>query len=143
MQILFVCNGNVGRSSFAEYALRSILEKQDVTDVHVSSAGMSSKYVGQSVPYEALEAAKMLGVDISSHRSKSISPEIVNRSNEIYTFEKAIEIKLKSDFPEASSKISTLAEIADTKGKDMEFYTARYNEMYTAITKLVIKKGWV
>jgi arsenate reductase len=63
-RILFLCVANSARSQMAEGLARRILG----SDVEVLSAGSQPSTVN---PY-AIEAMAELGIDISSHRSKSI-----------------------------------------------------------------------
>lgn len=63
-RVLILCTGNSARSQMAEGILRSIAgEKFDV-----ESAGVSPSHVR----LEAIEAMREIGIDISSHRSKSV-----------------------------------------------------------------------
>lgn len=62
--VLILCTGNSARSQMAEGLLRHIAgEKFDV-----ESAGISPSHVRA----EAIEAMREIGIDISSHRSKSV-----------------------------------------------------------------------
>jgi len=63
-RVLILCTGNSARSQMAEGILRSIAaDKLDVV-----SAGVAPSHVRP----EAIEAMKDIGIDISSHRSKSV-----------------------------------------------------------------------
>ena len=63
-KVLILCTGNSARSQMAEGLLRSMGGKR----FEVASAGVSPS----SVRPEAIAAMREIGVDISSHRSKSI-----------------------------------------------------------------------
>lgn len=65
-QIVFICQGNVCRSAFAENWLRSRLPENTLK---IESCGLS---VGRSTPppAQALKVSEDLGIDLSSHLSK-------------------------------------------------------------------------
>ena len=63
-RVLFLCVANSARSQMAEGLARAILP----AEVQVQSAGSKPATVN---PY-AIEAMKEIGIDISSHRSKSV-----------------------------------------------------------------------
>jgi protein-tyrosine phosphatase len=67
--ILFVCKGNICRSPFAEHLLRSRIENREII---IESAGINVERPTVP-PYEAIQAGKRFGVDLSAHRAKSIS----------------------------------------------------------------------
>ena len=68
-RVLILCTGNSARSQMAEGILRNIAHDQ----LEIESAGVAPTAVRR----EAIEAMKEIGIDISSHRSKSVD-EFVN-----------------------------------------------------------------
>lgn len=63
-RVLILCTGNSARSQMAEGLLRHIAGDR----FDVESAGVSPSLVRP----EAIEAMKQIGIDITSHRSKSV-----------------------------------------------------------------------
>src|SRR5512144_282557 len=63
-RVLILCMGNSARSQMAEGLLRSIAGDR----FEVASAGVAPSHVRA----EAIEAMKEIGIDISTHRSKSV-----------------------------------------------------------------------
>lgn len=62
-RVLILCTGNSARSQMAEGVLRHMNK-----DLEVASAGVAPSHVRP----EAIEVMRELGIDISSHRSKSV-----------------------------------------------------------------------
>ena len=73
MRILFVCTGNTCRSPFAEAVAR-----RDGHDVE--SAGLTAR-AGDQPPEDAIVVALQLGYDISSHRARALTEEMLERSD--------------------------------------------------------------
>lgn len=76
--ILFVCHGNICRSPFAAGALRTALPQSLRDRIVVVSAGLVG--AGRPVPPEGQRVAARLGVDLSMHRSASLTPAAVAAS---------------------------------------------------------------
>jgi arsenate reductase len=70
-QVLILCTGNSARSQMAEGLLREL----SADKFTVESAGVAPGKVRR----EAVEAMREIGIDISSHRSKSVD-EFVGRN---------------------------------------------------------------
>lgn len=78
IEILFVCTGNVCRSPMAEHLLRRALRERGVDD-GVSSAGLLPD--GMPAAPEVIEILQGRGLDASSHRSRTVTPEILDASD--------------------------------------------------------------
>src|SRR5262245_48316195 len=73
--VLFVCYGNVCRSPYAAAVFARALDAQPDVSVRVASAGFIGP--GRNPPDNAVAAAERRGLDVSSHRSQLITPEII------------------------------------------------------------------
>lgn len=73
--ILIVCVGNICRSPLAEGLLRDRLEKAG-KQVRVESAGLGA-LVGKPADPLSVELAAELGVDLTAHRARQLTPELL------------------------------------------------------------------
>jgi protein-tyrosine-phosphatase len=80
MNILFVCSGNTCRSPLAEAIARRMLDLAGRSDVHVSSAGTNA-WDGSSASDGSILVGMERGLDLSGHRSRKLTPEIVASSD--------------------------------------------------------------
>jgi len=76
--VVFVCQGNLCRSPFAEGVFRGLIAALGVPGVTVQSAGFAPP--GRPSPKEAVAAAALFGVDLSRHRSRLVTPDVVRRA---------------------------------------------------------------
>ena len=77
LHVLILCTGNSARSQMAEGLLRDMAGDR----IEVASAGVAPTHVRP----EAIEAMKEFGIDISSHRSKSIDELIMQAFDYVIT----------------------------------------------------------
>ena len=80
MRILFVCTGNTCRSPLAEAITRRILAASGKVNVIVESAGTQA-WQGAPASDEALLLGVERNLDLSSHRSRRVTREMVEASD--------------------------------------------------------------
>ena len=83
-KILFVCSGNTCRSPLAEAVARSILPARAGFEVAVSSAGTSALDGCQASGF-SLEVADEHGLDLSAHRARALTREMIRDADLIVT----------------------------------------------------------
>ncbi|HEX5829620.1 MAG TPA: low molecular weight protein arginine phosphatase [Gemmatimonadaceae bacterium] len=76
MKLLFVCSGNTCRSPMAVAIARALIAERGLQGVEVESAG-SGAMAGGAASDGALLVALEQGMDLSEHRSRPLTPEIV------------------------------------------------------------------
>ncbi len=80
MRILFVCTGNTCRSPMAEAIARATASARGLRDIEVASAGVSA-WDGAPASDGALLVGMEQGVDLSAHRARLLTREIVATSD--------------------------------------------------------------
>ncbi len=146
VKLLFVCTGNTCRSPMAEGICRKYLAEKlkckvdelDKTGYKVSSAGIMD-LAGAPASGEAIATCEALGIDITAHRSKVLTPELIQESDFIFAMEQIHYNHITALCSEAQSKCALLAEnhdIIDPISQTQEFF----NNCATLIEKAVKKR---
>ncbi|MFJ3587605.1 low molecular weight phosphotyrosine protein phosphatase [Streptomyces sp. NPDC090231] len=86
MNMLTVCLGNYCRSPFAEVALA----RRGGDDVQVRSAGLIGKWQDQPANSSMIKAAGRLGYDLSAHRARQITLEMLDWADIVLTMDSAV-----------------------------------------------------
>jgi protein-tyrosine phosphatase len=106
--IVVVCTGNRFRSPLAEHLLR---REVDGLPVSVSSVGTMQLASGPALP-EAVELARDFGLDLSEHRSRTLSRELVEDADLVLGFERRHVKAAVVDGRAARERTFTIGELA-------------------------------
>lgn len=106
--IAFVCYGNICRSPFAE-----ALARQRVANGRVAVSAGYFPRPGRTAPAHALETARAWGVDLTSHRSRVLTGEMVDEADAIFVFDHDNVRNVVSMFPTARGKVHYLGALAE------------------------------
>ena len=82
--ILIVCTGNTCRSAMAEGILKKTASDNNIDNLHICSAGTAAINGAPATDF-AVVAAGHWGVDISNHKSQSLTKELIKNSDLILT----------------------------------------------------------
>lgn len=136
--LLFVCSGNSCRSPMAEAIIKTMLDEKIVTIKSAGTAAMD----GLPASENARIVVKEFGGDLSSHKTKYLTKELVDEADLILVMEfKHYETVLELA-PEATIKTFLLKEykrrtkyneVSDPVGKDLEAYRNTALEMYPSL----------
>ncbi|XVH32783.1 low molecular weight phosphatase family protein [Haloferacaceae archaeon DSL9] len=143
--ILFLCLGNICRSPMAERYLRQRAADSGLAEVTVESAGFISREDRPS-PGNAVDVAREYGVDLSTHRSATVTDEQLRRSDAVFLMD-IKNWRLFSERFDGHENVYFLKslgtgdrnafEIADPDGEDTAAFRRAYGDIVESIDRLV------
>ncbi len=118
-RVLFVCTGNTCRSPLAEVLFRELTRERG--DYEVLSAGVGA-FSGQPASRHGQELARERGLDLSGHRSKAVTVDLVDAATHIFAMSRGHLADLLDTYPEVEDKVFLVSEFAaddDLRGRDL------------------------
>ncbi|HZI92981.1 MAG TPA: hypothetical protein VFE84_01955 [Patescibacteria group bacterium] len=119
MTILFICSGNIHRSALAEEMLRDEARRDGRTDLRALSAGVIA-VDGMEAAGEAAAMARQGGLDVSTHRSRPVTADLLAQSDMILMMERFHHEWVSINHPAALSRCRQLSvyagEVSRTEG---------------------------
>lgn len=119
-KILFVCTGNTCRSSMAEAIANHLIKQKGLEDKFTFISAGTCAPDGCPASENALEAVKAYNIDLSYHKAKRVSQDLVNQAELILTMTLGHKAMLKAQFPASMDKLYTLYEYLGDKSRDVE-----------------------
>ena len=135
IKILFICHGNICRSTMAEYVMKDLVNRSGLSDsFYIDSAATSREEIGNPVHHGTRRKLKEVGIPCGDHRARQM------RASEYEEFDYIIGMDswnirninriLGNGDPDA--KVSKLLDFTQRKGEDIAdpWYTGNFDVTY-------------
>ncbi|MEO8193891.1 MAG: low molecular weight protein arginine phosphatase [Gemmatimonadales bacterium] len=144
VRILFVCSGNTCRSPMAEAIVRRLASEAARSDIEVSSAGTQA-WDGSPASDGALLVGMERGLDLSAHRSRQLTREILMESDLILAMTPSHLSRVRELNPEANAHLlagfsageSTGEAVQDPFGGDLAAYRETADDLERELSGLL------
>ena len=138
IKVLFICHGNICRSTMAQFVFQDMVNKKGVADkFYIDSAATSREEIGNSTHWGTVNKLKKVGVPVLSHKAKQITKKDYDEFDYIIAMDsnniRNINRLLNGD-PEG--KVSKLLSFAGS-GRDIAdpWYTGNFDVTYDDIVE--------
>jgi protein-tyrosine phosphatase len=111
--IVFICKGNICRSTFAHYlTLETLRNSGEPIPLQVASAGLAARS-GSASPAMAVEAARAFAIDMQAHRSRPLDEDMAGAADMLIAMEPWQVRAMQRRYPHKRSHLFLLPLFAD------------------------------
>ncbi|MBR5773656.1 MAG: low molecular weight phosphatase family protein [Clostridia bacterium] len=132
--VLFVCTGNTCRSPMAQGLFQKMLDDSEHSSVTCRSAGLSA-FDGEAASENSIEAMSEIGIDISAHRSKTVTRDLLSSTELIVCLSRGHYDVLRNFVDESRLRILGKG-ISDPYGMNLAAYIRTRDEINAALGEL-------
>lgn len=139
VNILFVCHGNICRSTMAEYVMKDMAEKCGVADkLYINSAATSTDEIGNGVHHGTVKKLREVGIPVGDHRAVQVVKADYDKYDYIIGMDtpniRNLNRMLGGD---PQGKIYRLLDFTERKGDDIAdpWFTHDFDATYTDVSE--------
>ena len=133
MKFLFVCTGNTCRSPFAAAVARHVGHDAE-------SAGLAA-YPGDAPPPDAVAVAREFGLDVSSHRARPLTTQLLDRAEVVVGMTAAHVGELEARGAGAKARLLGAADLDDPIDRGREIYRRTYGQIESDVRALLEERA--
>ena len=135
IKILFVCHGNICRSTMAQYVFQYRVDQSGLTDsFYIDSAATSREEIGNPPHYGTQRKLKEVGIPCGDHRARQMRREEYDQFDYIIGMDswniRNINRIIGNGDPEG--KVNMLLDFTERRGQEIAdpWYTGNFDETY-------------
>ena len=73
IKVLFICHGNICRSTMAQYVFQNLINRHNLTDqFYIDSAATSREEIGNPIHHGTRRKLKEVGISCGDHRARQL-----------------------------------------------------------------------
>ena len=138
VNILFICHGNICRSTMAEFYMKHIINKAGLSDsIYIEPAGTSREEIGNDPHYGTKQKLDEMGVPYTRHKARQVTMEdyhnfdylIIMDENNGRNLKRIIGNDIDSKVYKAMSFVGESSDVKDP------WYTGNFDETYDDISR--------
>lgn len=135
IKILFICHGNICRSTMAQYVFQYMVDQSGLTDsFYIDSAATSREEIGNPPHYGTQRKLKEVGIPCGDHRARRMRREEYDQFDYIIGMDswniRNINRIIGNGDPEG--KVNMLLDFTERRGQEIAdpWYTGNFDETY-------------
>lgn len=138
IKVLFICHGNICRSTMAEYVMKDLVARAGLSSsFYIDSAATSREEIGNPVHHGTRHKLKEVGIPCGDHRARQMRASEYDEFDYIIGMDswniRNINRIIGNNDPDA--KVSKLLDFTDRRGADIAdpWYTGNFDVTYTDV----------
>ena len=133
IKVLFICHGNICRSTMAQFVLQDLVNRAGYTDnFYIDSMATSTEEIGNGPHYGTVAKLRQVGVPVLEHYAKRVRRSDYHKFDYIIGMDQWNYRNMMRIFGEdPEQKVSLLLDFTDRPGEIADpWYTGNFDETY-------------
>ena len=138
IRVLFVCHGNICRSTMAEFVLKDLVRSRGLEDCFmIDSAATSREEIGNPIHPGTMRKLREVGIHGASHRAKQMTRADYDRFDYLIGMDRMnIRNMMRILGADPEGKVSTLLSYAGSNRDIADpWYTGNFDETYRDVAE--------
>ncbi|EAJ0326062.1 low molecular weight phosphotyrosine protein phosphatase [Campylobacter lari] len=137
-KIIFICLGNICRSPMAEFIMKDLLIKENLSDkISVCSAGTSGYHDGEDMHIKTKNLLKAKNIPAKNFSSKKLNEDLCKENDLIIVMDNSNFKDVSINFSKYAHKIQKITDYAlnlDYQEVPDPWYSGNFEETYTILS---------
>lgn len=136
IRVMFVCHGNICRSTMAESVFTDMVKKRGIADDFlIASSGTSREEIGNPVHYGTVNKLNELNIKVVDHRAVQLEKNDLDKYDYFIGMDSANIRNMKRILGESEKIYSLLSFANEDRDIADPWYTGNFDDTYTDIEK--------
>lgn len=136
IRVMFVCHGNICRSTMAESVFTDMVKKRGIADDFlIKSSGTSREEIGNPVHYGTVNKLNELNIKVVDHRAVQLEKNDLDKYDYFIGMDSANIRNMKRILGESEKIYSLLSFANEDRDIADPWYTGNFDDTYTDIEK--------
>ncbi|MBR6230290.1 MAG: low molecular weight phosphotyrosine protein phosphatase [Eubacterium sp.] len=134
IKILFICHGNICRSTMAQFVMEYMVEQKGLSEhFYIDSAATSTEEIGNGPHHGTVRKMREMGIPMRAHRAVQLRRDDYEKYDYLIGMDRWNEKNiLRIIGSDPQGKVSSLLDYTPRKGQEIAdpWYTGNFDETY-------------